>query len=386
MSKRIYSLQWSAVENAQTYRVFRSLTEVGNKQELVLTSNRSLELNQYIPGSSDYYYFIKAQATGYQDSDYSTPLRWKTFSISRSVDTGVIETTDDSFVGEGFGYNTGFVAPGGKIFNRAVCLLTIGGIQHPEYILFLTGDKAFNIDIPAEAVTGDIVYSAVVQDEITQLATPTVAMNADGKTLEITDVENATSYDVYVDGTMKTNVASTPNTTTVDLSTLSDISDGTHTVKVKAKADGHIDSEFSNEVSYTKAPAAKQIHITKLFVSNNKVKDTGFTSTYDMKFDGQVTYSDKDLQVIMSRYNITVTLFGVTKQYTPGYHEIPVDITVSNNISIDGSQSGADSMTDIYFTGTSVPTRYNSNSSFKINYVITDSLDNATLNIIQTTS
>lgn len=207
MSKKIYSLQWSAVENAQTYRVFRSLTEVGNKQELVLTSKTSLELNQYIPGSSDYYYFIKAQATGYQDSDYSTPLRWKTFSISRSVDTGVIETTDDYFVGEGFGYNTGFVAPDGKIFNRAVCLLTIGGIQHPEYISFLTGDKAFNIDIPAEAVTGDIVYSAVVQDEVTQLATPTIAMNADGKTLEITDVENATSYDVYVDGTLKTNVA-----------------------------------------------------------------------------------------------------------------------------------------------------------------------------------
>ena len=254
MSKRVYSLQWSAVENAQTYRVFRSLTEVGNKQELVLTSNRSLELNQYINGSSDYYYFIKAQATGYQDSDYSTPLRWKTFSISRSVDAGVIETTDDSFVGEGFGYNTGFVAPDGKIFNRAVCLLTIGGIQHPEYISFLTGDKAFNIDIPAESVTGDIVYSAVVQDEITQLATPTIAMNADGKMLEITDVADATSYDVYVDGTLKTNVASVPNTTTVDLSTLSDISDGTHTVKVKAKASGYNDSEFSNEVSYTKAP------------------------------------------------------------------------------------------------------------------------------------
>ena len=207
MSKRIYSLGWSAVENAQTYRVFRSLTEVGNKQEIALTSQTSLALNQYIPGSSDYYYFIKAQATGYQDSDYSTPLRWKTFSISRSVDAGVIESNDDYFVGEGFGYNTGFAAPEGKIFNRAVCLLTIGGIQHPEYISFLTGDKAFNIDIPAEAVTGDIVYSAVVQDEQTQLTAPTIAMNADGKTLEITDVENATSYDVYVDGTLKTNVA-----------------------------------------------------------------------------------------------------------------------------------------------------------------------------------
>ena len=42
--------------------------------------------------------------------------------------------------------------------------------------------------------------------------------------------------------------------TTFDLSTLSDITDGAHTVKVKAKADGYNDSEFSNEVSYTKAP------------------------------------------------------------------------------------------------------------------------------------
>lgn len=41
--------------------------------------------------------------------------------------------------------------------------------------------------------------------------------------------------------------------TTLDLSTL-DLTDGTHTVKVKAKADGYRDSEFSNEVNYTKAP------------------------------------------------------------------------------------------------------------------------------------
>ena len=42
--------------------------------------------------------------------------------------------------------------------------------------------------------------------------------------------------------------------TTLDLSTLSDIAVGAHTVKVKAKADGYNDSEFSNEVSYTKSP------------------------------------------------------------------------------------------------------------------------------------
>ena len=45
------------------------------------------------------------------------------------------------------------------------------------------------------------------------------------------------------------------NKTTLDLSTLSDIPDGAHTVRVKAKASGYNDSEFSNEVSYTKASA-----------------------------------------------------------------------------------------------------------------------------------
>ena len=52
--------------------------------------------------------------------------------------------------------------------------------------------------------------------------------------------------------------------TTLDLSTLSDISDSAHTVKVKAKANGYNDSEFSNEVSYTKAPAGYSGTITSV--------------------------------------------------------------------------------------------------------------------------
>lgn len=59
--------------------------------------------------------------------------------------------------------------------------------------------------------------------------------------------------------------------TTLDLSTLSDISDGTHTVKVKAKADGYRDSEFSNEVSYTKTPAA--VNFTLFYEDGNTGSD-----------------------------------------------------------------------------------------------------------------
>lgn len=123
------------------------------------------------------------------------------------------------------------------------------------------GNYAITVAAEAEGYRDSDVSNSVNYSVQAQLATPTIAMNADGKTLEITDVANATSYDVYVDGTMKTNVASAPNTTTVDLSTLSDIADGSHTVKVKAKANGYIDSEFSNEVSYTKA-ASQGYYIT----------------------------------------------------------------------------------------------------------------------------
>lgn len=65
--------------------------------------------------------------------------------------------------------------------------------------------------------------------------------------------------------------------TTLDLSTLSDIADGTHTVKVKAKADGYRDSEFSNEVSYTKS--------------------SGYTITFDQNFSRASTYNPTSVKV-----------------------------------------------------------------------------------------
>lgn len=81
------------------------------------------------------------------------------------------------------------------------------------------------------------------------------------------------SCNVYLDGDGDTSIALTNGapvsngcvltlntmeslgTTTFDLTTL-DLSDGTHTVTAKAKADGFAESNFSNEASYTKAPPA----------------------------------------------------------------------------------------------------------------------------------
>ena len=148
----------------------------------------------------------------------------------------------------------------------------MGGTDITSEVAIVSTDT-ISSNIPS--VTGDIYINCVAVEIPPKLATPTIAMNADGKTLEITDVANATSYDVYVDGTLKTNVASAPNTTTVDLSTLSDITDGAHTVKVKAKADGYIDSEFSNEVSYTKAPAGFKLTITGSWSKSGSSSEEG---------------------------------------------------------------------------------------------------------------
>lgn len=181
-----------------------------------------------------------------------------TYTITSSLTNCVADKSDESYVG-GTAVNIVITAATGYTFDSSLggtIGLSVGEVDKTsEYMARSSDNKKVTIAIPAISAVGNIIYAAGAVKEIVQLATPTIAMNADGKTLEITDVANATSYDVYVDGTLKTNVASVPNTTTVNLSTLSDISDGTHTVKVKAKASGYNDSEFSNEVSYTKAPA-----------------------------------------------------------------------------------------------------------------------------------
>ena len=162
-------------------------------------------------------------------------------------------------------------------------------------------------------------------------------MNADGKTLEITDVANATSYDVYVDGTMKTNVASVPNTTTLDLSTLSDIADGAHTVKVKAKASGYNDSEFSNEVSYTKAPAGYKLTITGSFVESGLPAGSSVLSFEGLDSGGFLnfpryspTYSNEAYVNYKSTQSSTATkkacplvFENISKIYLSGY---PIEI------------------------------------------------------------
>lgn len=253
---------------------------------------------------------------------------------------------------EGTAYAATITANSGYNFGTGYTLtVTMGGADITSEVAVVTTDT-ISINIPS--VTGDVYINCVAVEIPPKLATPTIAMNADGKTLEITDVENATSYDVYVDGTMKTNVASVPNTTTVDLSTLSDISDGAHTVKVKAKADGYRDSEFSNEVSYTKAstvilelvagdlygPTLYSIYYEKngkvtsnssqtgskavnIELGPNDYVDVAATSSHGFREDptsGNKVYTTfgDDIPVAMTDYNLNGDVYRISNMATNG--------------------------------------------------------------------
>ena len=269
----------------ESYRDIRKFTSF----KLYESGSSAVDVTElYVTKISDFEYSISIPNV---EHDYI--ITWGvgaiTYTITSSLTNCVADKSDESYVG-GTAVNIVITAATGYTFDSSLggtIGLSVGEVDKTsEYMTRSSDNKKVTIAIPAIAAVGNIIYAAGAVEEIVQLATPTIAMNADGKTLEITDVENATSYDVYVDGTLKTNVASVPNTTTFDLSTLSDIADGVHTVTVKAKADGYIDSDASNAVNYTSGTP----------IPTDSILFAGETSDFTLKatnktWDGTVEYS-----------------------------------------------------------------------------------------------
>ena len=118
--------------------------------------------------------------------------------------------------------------------------------------------------------------------------------------------------------------------TTLDLSTLSDITDGAHTVKVKAKANGYIDSEFSNEVSYTKAPAIQT-----------------FTGTITNTGTDAAEYIIDKSAAVRIQVGSTVTLTAMSNQKVYMYNDgggdfCPID--ASNGVTVIANDYGGESI------------------------------------------
>lgn len=190
----------------ESYRDIRKFTSF----KLYEAGSSAVDVTElYVTKISDFEYSISIPNV---EHDYI--ITWGvgaiTYTITSSLTNCVADKSDESYVG-GTAVNIVITAATGYTFDSSLggtIGLSVGEVDKTsEYMTRSSDNKKVTIAIPAIASVGNIIYAAGAVEEITQLTTPAIAMNADGKTLEITDVANATSYDVYVDGTFKTNVA-----------------------------------------------------------------------------------------------------------------------------------------------------------------------------------
>lgn len=194
----------------ESYRDIRKFTSFKLYEAGETSGQSAVDVTElYVTKISDFEYSISIPNV---EHDYI--ITWGvgaiTYTITSSLTNCVADKSDESYVG-GTAVNIVITAATGYTFDSSLggtIGLSVGEVDKTsEYMTRSSDNKKVTIAIPAIAAVGNIIYAAGAVEEITQLATPTIAMNADGKTLEITDVENATSYDVYVDGALKTNVA-----------------------------------------------------------------------------------------------------------------------------------------------------------------------------------
>ena len=184
--------------------------------------------------------------------------------------------------------------------------------------------------------TGDVSITITAVEALPQLATPTNVAVTD-TTLTFDEVENATSYEVFVDnvsiGTYESGVTIKSKTDTqfiiengsgvlgspititskkatsqvsIDLTSLSgwnNVSDGEHNIQVVAKADNYRDSEKSTAVSFTKGSGGKTLTSSSIAPNNIEVNGTALTSLPYTLQNGdtiQVTYTLDDSAITVN--------------------------------------------------------------------------------------
>ena len=206
--------------------------------------------------------------------------------------------------------------------------LTFSGLPSGVVKTSMDGETYTEATSPITLVDGMYIFVSGYYQLIGQSAKYLTNVHVDNKDSDIWSTSKSDPYILTYGGALSytTSLTSTENInyyakyveipkTTFDLSTLSDITDGAHTVKVKAKADGYRDSDFSNEVSYTKAPAGY----------SGNVRKTG---------DG-IVYYEINKDTITSYQNLTKgqhSVTGVVSFYCESGEDV-YDISITNTVN-----------------------------------------------------
>ena len=215
------TMSWNSITNADGYIV--NAVKDGATQSKSVTET-SINLSAWLTEAGTYSLTVKASGYGYIMSEESAAVAYTTQTSLQPPTTvnlnGNVLTWNNVANNSGYEILYRRTDGSGEIYQTDIVETNV-----TQHTLTVTTAGTYSVTIVTLG-TGSYADSeesaAVTYTVQAQLATPTIAINADGKTLEITDVENATSYDVYVDGTLKTNVAKSPSTYTGTISNVGD--------------------------------------------------------------------------------------------------------------------------------------------------------------------
>lgn len=209
-------VSWVAVPDAESYKLYINGQFTSN-----LGNDLSVDLSQAITLKVPYTVNVLAHASGFKDSELSN-----TISYTPKPDAPVL-TLDGSIL-------SWTAIPSATKYtlvaiSNSLSLSKTKTVDANTTSLDLT---TWTDLVPSSWIIGAIAYVGDVRSDTSatvtyvntiQLAAPTIAMNADGKTLEITDVENAQKYKIYVNGELKTTIPKAVQPFTLTLNYKSDI-------------------------------------------------------------------------------------------------------------------------------------------------------------------
>lgn len=220
----------------KNYKIYNGTTLLDTIEASLTTT--TVNLKDYISESGTYTINVVATGTNVLDSNAAT-ITYNYGNLATITNTLVNCTNSNaaSYVDIGSSYTATLEANEGYTYVGATVTVTHDGVN----VTSTAYDGKGHISI--QTVSGNIQINATFP-AITQLSTPTIALSGDN--LVITPVSNAEYYDIYIGFVFWKRVT----TTTIALDTQL-VLQRTYSISVKAGADGYVESNASNTVSYT---------------------------------------------------------------------------------------------------------------------------------------
>ena len=295
-------ISWSPVDNADAYDIYE------NQQKITSTSSTVYTITQTVVGT--YEYTIKATSSNseYTNSDMSNSVSYK---VRAQLDTPVISLEDNSLT-----WNTVSNAENYDVYENDILIDTVANDASAAKQVYAITQQAVGIyeytikatttndDYKKSELSNAVTY--VVKAPKIKLATPVLHLDEESGTITWQPIDNASRYNVTMNGQNMGNQVGTSYTISVTES-------GEYIFKVKAipgNTDKYVESEYSDSVMYTfeaHAPVALEAPVLIL------EKQTGVIAWQPVEnaFSYNVTMNGKNMgSQIETEYKINVTEAG----------------------------------------------------------------------------